>query len=288
MPECSLFPQGACPIDDYVRVGQDQAARDFGRCVARAVRLPPCSACVRTHSAADRLCYITPSCVQEPYFELFEAKAAVAFVAHKLAQQLPARARVYVVAFNVAGPMGIRDLCRLNGLSTDSTISCGPPALCGPAEECSTIWMEPPACAQFANISLTIVRGESTFSEATASLELELRGTFVPEWTYPFLLHVPVTNNVSWAYRSISASLKVTAVADPERSVVRVCQRSPGARCESAAGASLVSYNGGAPPVSATILAKDSDGFELRHRRGDHSDGLTPRRCGADGARRVL
>ncbi len=38
---CSLFPQEGCPLARYRREGQDQAADDFGVCVAEPVRRTP-------------------------------------------------------------------------------------------------------------------------------------------------------------------------------------------------------------------------------------------------------
>ena len=134
------------------RVEQDVAASDFGRCVALPV----------------------------PFFQRFAAADIVMFAARKEASSgAVSRARVVVMVFNVAGPAGIRDGWRRNGLGMNAAISCGTPRPCNATAACSTIWLSPEtphSCSMaFANVSVSVVAAASVFEEASASLVLDLR-----------------------------------------------------------------------------------------------------------------
>jgi Leucine-rich repeat (LRR) protein len=124
------------------RVEQDVAASDFGRCVALPV----------------------------PSFQRFAAADILTFSAMKQASNgTVSRARVVVMAFNVAGPAGIRDGWRHNGLGVDSAVVCGTPPPCNATVACRTIWLSPEAprscTAAFANVSVSVAAAASVFEE---------------------------------------------------------------------------------------------------------------------------
>ncbi len=213
--------------------------------------------------------------LQEPSFKAFQAADEVQFVAQKDSRALSAKARVVILAFNVAGQYGLHFGWRLNvgsvngnpfgvnGLSNASAVQCGPPPACGFNTSCTTIWFQPSnmSCIGASAISLHVNEVESNFADETlASIVLDMRAQGVAEGRYPFTLHLPIANSTAWQYHPINGMLDVVGIADASQSEASVCQS---AMCASAAGTRFSSTNDGGVSVVASILAKDADGLEL-------------------------
>ena len=173
--------------------------------------------------------------LQEPSFKAFQAAAEVRFVARKESRALISKARVVILAFNVAGQYGVHLGWRLNvgsfngnplgvnGLSNASAVQCGTPPACVLNTSCTTIWFQPTntACSDISAFTLSVNATESDFTdEGTASIAFDLRAQGVSEGRYSFILHLPVANSTAWQYEPINGTLDVQAVADAQLSEV--------------------------------------------------------------------
>ena len=182
-------------------------------------------------------CAIAPlgTNLQEPSFKAFQAAAEARFVARKESRAFISKARVVILAFNVAGQYGLHAGWRLNvgsfngnplgvnGLGNASAVQCGTPPACVLNTSCSTIWFQPTntACSDISAFTLSVNATESDFTdEATASIAFDLRAQGVSEGRYSFVLHLPVANSTAWQYQPINGMLDVQAVADAQLSEV--------------------------------------------------------------------
>jgi hypothetical protein len=215
--------------------------------------------------------------LQVPNFTLFEAKSEVEFDLKKTVGTMHAQVQVIVVAYNVTGGIGAG--WRRNGLDPNTTVSFGTPPVCSdPNNRCSPIWLEPNSTIWLEPtighsgvdigptlVSLSVVPSSSRFEEAMALVTLEAEARSVPEGSYPFRMHLPVTDMHSWSYKSMAGSFNVTAVASGLLSTVTLCQvRRAGSSCDPPAAGQFVSSDDSASAVKVQVAARDSEGFELR------------------------
>ncbi len=167
------------------------------------------------------------------------------------------QARVLVLAFDVGGAFGIGDAWRQGGLSNSSAVLCGPPENFSFPAPCSTIWLQMADCSIFALADVQLNTTASLFTTTMASLLLTARVKALAEGSYPFQLHLPVSDGLEWSYRRMNGTFSISAVADARLSNLTLCQ---GAECNVTATNVFESTNGALGPVVVWVSAVNVHG----------------------------
>jgi hypothetical protein len=84
----------------------------------------------------------------------------------------------------------------------------------------------------------------------------------LPEATYNFTVYLPVSDGKAWSFLNMSGIFQIVAVADPTKSLVRICQAN---ECSDGTAARFET----APridkdPITVQIYANDLDGYPIR------------------------
>jgi hypothetical protein len=115
-------------------------------------------------------------------------------------------------------------------------------------------------CGVFALADVRLNASASLFTTTQALLGFAGSVQALAEGSYPFQLHLPVTDGLAWSYRQMSGQFSVAAVADARRSTVTLCQ---GAGCNATATNAFESTNGAGGPVAVRVFAADVHGFAI-------------------------
>jgi hypothetical protein len=161
--------------------------------------------------------------MQVPSFELYEMRPQLALQLRKTSSDAATSSTLGVLALNALGRGGIGDGWQTGGLnSTAVRVECtaDAPVACFADGGCETVWLQSGDCSGH-NATLVTLIGK-TLAPAVAQLHLSFAARSLRERLYSFFLHVPVWNGIGWQFASIDARLQIHAVADAQRSEVRV------------------------------------------------------------------
>ena len=199
--------------------------------------------------------------MQVPSFELYEMRPQLALQLRKTSKEATTSSTLGVLALNMLGQGGIGDGWQTGGLNASTELECmaDAPSACSDGG-CATVWMQSRECAVFNGTHVGLI-GKKLLP-AVAQLHLSCAARSLRERLYSFFLHVPVWNGIGWQFASIDARLQIHAVADAQRSEVRVGRENE------------VDLPGGVVEVShldqlvVEIGARDVDGAPI-HRMGE-------------------
>jgi hypothetical protein len=181
----------------------------------------------------------------------------VALSALKTSKEAAVSTSLAVVAFDVLGPGGIGDAWLVGGLATSVTMGCAStaPSNCE-GSSCSTVWLQPEIGGCDVLNASHIHVAVATLSPALAVLNVTgaTRGLRARE--YRFQLHMPAFNGSAWRWASIRGTFDVNAVADPERSDVKLSVQTASTSVP-LKGAATVNH---LDSMRIAILARDVDG----------------------------
>ena len=161
--------------------------------------------------------------MQVPSFELYEMRPQLALQLRKTSSDAATSSTLGVLALNALGRGGIGDGWQTGGLnSTAVRVECtaDAPVACFADGGCETVWLQSGDCSGH-NATLVTLIGK-TLAPAVAQLQLSFAARSLRERLYSFFLHVPVWSGSGWQFASIDARLQIHAVADAQRSEVRV------------------------------------------------------------------
>ena len=183
--------------------------------------------------------------------------AHVVLQVRKTSKEAAVNSTVGVLALNVLGAGGIGDSWQTGGLNASTRVECiaDAPAPCL-AGGCGSVWMQSDECAVL-NATHVSVIGKA-LSPAVALLHLSVAARTLRERLYSFALHVPVWNGSGWQFASIGWRLEVQAVADAQRSEVRV-----GREYEASPPGDVAFEANHLEQLVVTIAARDADGAPI-------------------------
>ena len=159
--------------------------------------------------------------VRQARFELYETSRQVRLVAFKTSVEASESSSLAVFAFGVLETGGVGDRWVTGGINSSLTTACSStaPSACE-GTTCTKVWLESGDCSLLGSSHVNVTMQRLSPALATLSITASTRG--LQERTYPFGIHVPVSNGTAWQFTSISGTLRVRAVADATLSEFRM------------------------------------------------------------------